>query len=238
MADALSRVLIVDDSAVLREMLKLVFKVHCEEVLIASGVREAIETLDQNPEISLVISDVIMPDGSGFDLLRHVSSRDVPRPQVILLTGRPVEEDQRRATEMGAIGYLGKPTSFREINRALRRREAESWNAARPERRRTLGRAFLVDPARQGFSELAWEIHDLSRTGAFLETNAPLPVGTTLHLSMELGDATARVQVEVVRVQEPSWGRVGGVGVVFRDIDENARGILERHVAEAADQVY
>lgn len=238
MVDALSRVLIVDDSAVLREMLKLVFKLHCEEVLIASGVREAIETLDRNAEISLVISDVIMPDGSGFDLLRHVSSRDAPRPEMILLTGRPVEEDQRRATEMGAIGYLGKPTSFREISRVLRRRQTESWNAARPERCRTLGRAFLADPARQEFSQLAWEIHDLSRTGAFLETNAPLPVGTGIHLSLSLGGATARVQVEVVRVQEPSWGRVGGVGVVFRDLDEDAREILERHVAEAADELY
>ncbi len=229
----LSKVLVVDGSVTFRESLETVLSYHCEEVLTASGCREGKQKVAEHPDLSLVLSDVVLPDGDGFEVLEYVASLDDAKPQVILLSGRRVEEDARRAVDAGAIGCLAKPVSFQDISRVLRQTQA-NWNAARLVRRRTLGNAYLVDPGtkadprRDEFSHLAWEIRDVSITGAFLETKGPFPVGTRLDLALLfVGTALVRVRAEVVRLQEPSWAHVGGVAVVFKDFDEGSKELLE-----------
>ncbi len=88
--------------------------------------------------------------------------------------------------------------------------------------------------ARNGVSHLAWDIRNVSLTGAFLETKAPLPVSTELHLALALGSATGRVKAEVVRVQEPSWRCVGGVGIVFSDFGKGTEQLLSDYIDQAA----
>ena len=230
----LSKVLVVDGSVAFRESLETMLSYHCEEVFTASGCRQGKQKVAEHPDLSLVLSDVVLPDGDGFEVLEYVASLDDPKPQVILLSGRRVEEDTTRALDAGAIGCLAKPIWFRDISRVLKQTQGATWNAARTVRRRTLGNAYLVDPGtkadprRDEFSHLAWEIRDVSITGAFLETKGPFPVGTRLDLALLfVGTALVRVRAEVVRLQEPSWAHVGGVAVVFKDFDEGSKELLE-----------
>jgi DNA-binding response OmpR family regulator len=109
------------------------------EALAREGFRtETAGTLAAGLEIArrqrpdLVLLDVMLPDGSGFDLLREL--RDGERLPVIMLTARGDEADRVLGLELGADDYVVKPFSARElvarIRAVLRRTSAAATPAA------------------------------------------------------------------------------------------------------------
>ena len=231
-----SKLLLIAESSVFRTVLGGVLSAHADQVLTAASAREGRQRVAEHADISLVLSEAAMSDGSGFQLLEYVASLGDPKPAVILLSARPTEEEAGRAAHLGAIGYLGKPVSLQEIYRLWKESAGPTQKAAH--RVRSLAQALLIDPrdaevGENGVSHLAWGIRNLSLTGAFLETKAPLPVSTELHLALALGAATGHVKAEVVRVQQPSWRCVGGVGIVFRDFGKGTKELLSDYIAQA-----
>jgi hypothetical protein len=109
------------------------------------------------------------------------------------------------------------------------------WKTQRSPRRRTNGIAYLVAPSPRkpldSTLEISWVLRDVSETGAFVESEAPIPVGTALELALEIESAQTRVVAEVVRIQEPDWARPGGVGLTFRDLESATRLHLANYVA-------
>ena len=114
------------------------------EALAREGFRtETAGTLAAGLEIArsqrpdLVLLDVMLPDGSGFDLLRELRADE--RMPVIMLTARGDEADRVLGLELGADDYVVKPFSARElvarIRAVLRRTSAAATPAA--ERRRS-----------------------------------------------------------------------------------------------------
>lgn len=77
-----------------------------------------------SPEFDLVVLDLMLPDGTGYDLLRSIrlSAPDLP---VLILSARAGEIDRVRGLELGADDFVAKPFSIREllarINAVLRR---------------------------------------------------------------------------------------------------------------------
>jgi CheY-like chemotaxis protein len=189
-------------------------------MLLASSYWDALRELEQNPGIGAVICDVILPDGNGFQLLEQLASGSKPMPKTLLITARWSEDDRQRALSLGAVAYLPKPISLREMRAAL------SMPAhARPgsSRYRTLAKAWIVDPHRR--ERLLWlGIHDISATGALLDSTGPLPVGSQLEFEIVYSEEQAvRARGTVVRVQEPSWLDVGGAAVHFDWIESVQR---------------
>ncbi len=232
-----SKLLVIAESPVFREVLGGILGSHADQVLTAASARMGRQRIAEHADISLVLSETVMSDGDGFQLLEYIASLGDPKPAVILLAARPSAEEASRAVNMGAIGYLEKPISLQEIYRLWKETGETTQKAAR--RVRSLGRALLIDPSdaetgRNGVSHLAWDIRNVSLSGAFLETKAPLPVSTELHLALALGSATGRVKAQVVRVQEPSWRCVGGVGIVFNDFGNGTEQLLSDYIAETS----
>jgi CheY-like chemotaxis protein len=221
---SIDSVLVVEDSQVLREVMKAVLTPHAKVVETAASVAEALEVLRDTPDFSLLLSDVQLPDGTGFDVLAHVR-RSAPESRAVLMTARWEAADAERATAMGALAYLPKPLTFRDIARVLRK--ADCVSAHRPTRRRSSGKALLRDGSRPGVPHFAWEMRDLSVSGAFL-----------VDLELVLGADTIRVLAVVARLQEPSWAGPGGVGVRFQALDAEARVLIEQHVAAARDDTF
>ena len=119
-AIGLCKVLLVTDCSELRNALGFTLDAQAEQILAARNVREGKEMIAQHCDIDLVIADVLLPDGDGFALLRCVSLLEEPKPRVILIAGLPSPEDERRARAAGAVGYLAKPISYRDISGVLR----------------------------------------------------------------------------------------------------------------------
>ena len=129
----------------------------------------------------------------------------------------------------GATGYLAKPVSLREILRALRGFERSFTPALPRVKTDAVAQVVVVDPQTK-IEEIAWDVWDMSASGALVSSHAPIPSGTRLQLRLRLGDEVVPVEAEVVRAQEPSWGLVTGVGVVFHFDDERQKEALERFV--------
>ena len=235
----LSKVLVVGDSAALREVLRFAFAAHADRVLTARTVGEAEHRIAEQCDIEVVVADVDMPGGGGFRLLDLLTALEDPKPRAILLASEPSEDESARASQKGAIGYLPKPIALRDIAAILKQRSG-AWSEIRSPRRRSDGRACVIDRMpleaveRHGAPQIFWYIRDVGVTGAFLETESPIPVGTHLNLSLDVDSAKILVAAKVVRVQEPSWGASGGVGVQFVDYGIDARTDLARYVAGAA----
>ena len=107
------RVLVVDDDALLREVLSDILRDAGLEVETASTGAEAIAQLGSG-RADVVLSDVAMPQMDGIELLRRVRERDPDLP-VVLMTGGPSLATAVKAVEYGAFRYLTKPMESSEL---------------------------------------------------------------------------------------------------------------------------
>ncbi len=107
--EALS-VLVVDDEPGIRTALRANFLRNGWTVEAASGVREAIRSVE-NRDYDLVVTDIRMPDGSGMEVMRAVRKAS-PTTGVILLTAYGSVPDAVSAMRDGALDYLTKPIPF------------------------------------------------------------------------------------------------------------------------------
>ncbi|GAX40762.1 CheA signal transduction histidine kinase [Tolypothrix sp. NIES-4075] len=103
-------ILIVDDAISLRQTLSLTLQKAGYGVLQAENGVEALEQLQQHPEIQVVISDLEMPRMNGFELLSNIRQNPklIKKP-VVVLTSRSATKHRQLAQALGANAYLTKP---------------------------------------------------------------------------------------------------------------------------------
>lgn len=118
----MANILLVEDDSGIREALQFSFQDSKHNIVMATCVAEAKQQLEAN-NISLVLLDVTLPDGNGFELYQNTISE--MRIQTMFLTAKDEENDIVKGFEMGAEDYITKPFSIRElqarINRTLAR---------------------------------------------------------------------------------------------------------------------
>ena len=112
---ATARVLVVDDDANLRRLVRDNLVLEGMEVRAVGDVpaaREALRTWTPD----LIVLDVMLPGASGFDLCRelgaHSATHDIP---VLFLSARTETEDKVTGLELGAVDYLAKPFDPAEL---------------------------------------------------------------------------------------------------------------------------
>jgi PAS domain S-box-containing protein len=125
-ANALGRVLVVDDELGPRESLRMLLK-PSYAIQTAENGRTALDLLRRfQPDV--VIMDIKMPEMDGLELLRHVKRAD-PSIEVVMITAYASLETVRHALTHGAFEYLIKPFSRQDledvVHRALVRRQAD-----------------------------------------------------------------------------------------------------------------
>lgn len=113
-----SKVLVVDDSDLMHKMyavfLRGVSLVH------ARDGQEALEALDREPAVDLVLLDINMPRMNGFELLAELRTRGhLPRLPVIVVTTEGKDQDAARGLAEGAAAYLTKPFRADEVRAAI-----------------------------------------------------------------------------------------------------------------------
>ncbi len=122
--------LIVDDEASLRDFLSIVFEQDKWSVTTA-GTLEAARTAWQKTEPDVVLCDLMLPDGSGLELLREIKTQ-TPSIAVIMITAHTSTKSAVDALKAGAADYIAKPFDVDElkiiIRKAVERKELEDEN--------------------------------------------------------------------------------------------------------------
>ena len=123
------RVLVVDDEAGLRDMLSILLKREGYDVSLAPSFKTGCESVEGAPTpFDLVLTDLMMPDGSGLDVLSHAKTRS-ENTEVIVMTAYGDVETAIDAMKRGAYDFVTKPFATSEI-RALARKALERRSLA------------------------------------------------------------------------------------------------------------
>jgi DNA-binding NarL/FixJ family response regulator len=115
------KLLIVDDHAILREGLVALLQQfeHGADVLQAADAAEGLRLAEANPDLDAVFLDLNMPDQGGMEIIPAFAKR-YPQLPVIVLSSSENPGDVRLALKSGALGYVPKSASPRNILSALR----------------------------------------------------------------------------------------------------------------------
>jgi DNA-binding NarL/FixJ family response regulator len=109
------KVLIVDDHALIREALHAVLKQLKHEIvrLEASSGRQAMQIVEEHPDLGLILLDINLPDRDGFSVLGELRER-YATVAIIVLSAFDDQDTVKRAFQLGALGFIPKTTE-REV---------------------------------------------------------------------------------------------------------------------------
>jgi CheY-like chemotaxis protein len=115
------RALIVDDDMRNIFALSSVLEEYRMEIRSTDNGRDAIRMLDRDPEVDIVLMDIMMPEMDGLETMREIrkipACRDLP---IIAVTAKAMKGDRERCLEAGAWDYLSKPVDTEQLLGTLR----------------------------------------------------------------------------------------------------------------------
>jgi two-component system chemotaxis response regulator CheY len=116
-------VLIVDDSAVMRKIIGRSIRQAASDILkdiyeAGDGI-EALAELDKH-EVTMIFSDVNMPNMSGMEFLRALGDTPHKGKPVIMVTTEGVEKTVLEALSLGAVGFVRKPFEASQLEAVIR----------------------------------------------------------------------------------------------------------------------
>ncbi|MEQ8198913.1 MAG: response regulator transcription factor [Clostridiaceae bacterium] len=106
------KILIVEDEKKIAEVMMLYLKNEGYEVTAVNDGAKGEEAID-GEEFDLIILDIMMPEKDGWSLLRKIKNKG--ETPVIITTARGEEEDRIFGLELGAVDYMVKPISMKEL---------------------------------------------------------------------------------------------------------------------------
>jgi len=121
--DALAgrKVLVVDDDVRNIFALSSVLERRGMTVLSAGTGKEAIETIENTPDLAIVLMDIMMPEMDGYETMQVIrQNASLRRLPIIALTAKAMKGDRERCLEAGASEYLAKPVNTEQLLSALR----------------------------------------------------------------------------------------------------------------------
>lgn len=124
----MKKILIIEDDDAIGTGLKYYLEGEDFTVILAPTGSTALETIQKEKDINLILLDINLPDVSGFDLFQKIKS--IINIPIIFLTANDLEVSIVRGLDMGADDYITKPFKAREltsrINAVLRRNSNQS----------------------------------------------------------------------------------------------------------------
>ncbi len=106
----LKKVLVIDDSALIHQMYKMVLMRYKCDILDALNGQDGIDKLVKNPDTDLILLDINMPLMNGLEFIKKVkelgSYDNIP---IVIVSTEGKEEDTMRGIALGAKGYVKKP---------------------------------------------------------------------------------------------------------------------------------
>ncbi len=116
---AKKHILICDDEIGIRESLNLILEDDYELSFCNNG-QECLEGLTAGKKFDLILLDIKMPKMSGLDILRKIKEKNTEQ-KIIIITGYKCVETANEAIKAGAVDYIIKPFSSKDILRSVER---------------------------------------------------------------------------------------------------------------------
>ena len=107
------KILIIEDDETIRQGLKFYLEQENFNIIDTDCAKKAIELIENNMDLNMILLDINLPDKNGFDLFQEIKNiKDVP---IIFLTANDLEVSVVRGLDMGADDYLSKPFGVMEL---------------------------------------------------------------------------------------------------------------------------
>ena len=109
------KILIVDDDPYILMSLEFLMKKNNYNVIIARNGTEALDLVEkETPQV--VLLDIMMPDVDGYEICRHIKkTTNLKEIKVVFMSAKSKEADIQKGYKLGAILYITKPFSTREM---------------------------------------------------------------------------------------------------------------------------
>jgi len=204
------KILIIEDEPDIRKTLEYNISRDGYHVVSASSLLEAKSQIESD-SFSLILLDLMLPDGSGLDLCREIKSdKEKSSIPIIILTAKDDEVDKVVGFELGADDYVTKPFSVRELilrmKAVLKRGEKKSDN---------------VEVQRQfGQLSIDTESHEV-----FVDNNEIILTALEFKLLCQLVDRRGRVQSRDQLLSDV-WGY--SAEVTTRTVDTHIKRLREK----------
>jgi len=110
----MAKILVIEDESRVAELLQRGLEESEHSVRIADSVSNGLNAFIRE-SFDIVVSDVMLPDGSGFELCRKIRERNETIP-ILMLTALGTTDDKLEGFDSGADDYMVKPFDFRELD--------------------------------------------------------------------------------------------------------------------------
>jgi CheY-like chemotaxis protein/HAMP domain-containing protein/putative methionine-R-sulfoxide reductase with GAF domain len=115
------KILVVDDDMRNVFALASILEEKKMKTMIAQNGRESLEILEKNPDIDLVLMDIMMPEMDGYEAIREIrKQKKFQNLPVIAVTAKAMRGDRNKCIEAGANDYLAKPVNTEKLFSLLR----------------------------------------------------------------------------------------------------------------------
>jgi two-component system, cell cycle sensor histidine kinase and response regulator CckA len=121
------KVLVVDDDRGVLRLTVRMLRLAGYSVLEAASGTEALQILEHEPDVRLVLTDVVMPQMHGLDLAAKILARE-PRPRVVLMTGHGAELSAQLEQRDPSMPLLLKPFTSQQLIKTVRQALGEERN--------------------------------------------------------------------------------------------------------------
>ena len=204
------KILIIEDEPDIRKTLEYNISREGYKVVCASSLSKGKEQINSS-DFSLILLDLMLPDGSGLDLCREIKSdKDKSSTPIIILTAKDDEVDKVVGFELGADDYVTKPFSVRELIlriKAVLKRGAEKNETLEVQRQ---------------FGEL---IMDIDSHEVFVNNEQIILTALEFRLLRQLVDRRGRVQSRDQLLSDV-WGY--SAEVTTRTVDTHIKRLREK----------
>lgn len=120
MSEKTATVLVVDDEPNLRRVLTAVLEREGHRVLVADGGRDAVRKAKAEPRLDLLVTDYLMPDLNGLEVLEAVRKHH-PGLRALLISGHGTVRSAVEAMRLGAFDFLTKPFDVEQVRETVAR---------------------------------------------------------------------------------------------------------------------
>ncbi len=217
------KILLVDDVRVFLEIGKTFLKRSGCQVLTAKSGMEALEKIHSEVP-DLVFLDLMMPDMDGDKVCESVTKDEkLKKIPIIMVSASEEKEDIEKCRRAGCEDYLIKPVKQEDlVNKA-----AQILEVSQREDLRITVRMKVEGEA--GAESFYGESEDISIGGMLIKSKVLMKEGSLVKLKFFLPGQLHHIEVkgEIIRIDEESFKPEYGLGVIFQDMDSNAKETIE-----------